>query len=535
MAERRLSFESSASSDAAYGTSPTSPLILEVPAAAYAASKAGTTNVPKAPIATADPHNYLQLSLSTVIGCSEMLGHSLEDRQNISAQQDSILVKALQACTGALLRDESQRHLFTVAPLDVLVTREDGVNRFHIIEINGTGISGLTNMPSDVVQTVLQSIAELPKQLQGVADPVILVASSGQESFPPVSKTLHEKILYIEALRRGFAALGRTCSITNMTRLEACPASIPQHGPLLVLGYMKQFRSHFQVDTVGRLMLLGRQVHAAINDRFVLNTLYQFDHQVDLHQFSGHNTCFSAGADKGVAYQLYNSFFGGVAAGRHDVMAPRIKFSRAHSREELISTVKSWLEVESHPVVIKPQGTGCGHGIEFFFGDEGEREIEDKVDAAIQSVATNYSLSCGGLPFTVCEFLDTASVREPSGAAGRHHHLTGHKFELRIVVYRDGVMLKAFPSISKVARAAFDPFHPDKGALINNITTAAKETCRAGQEFMLPLANLETLELLGISPGELEGLCRACTHFMRHVLDQVQDCPATFGLPPGPK
>lgn len=45
-------------------------------------------------------------------------------------------------------------------------------------------------------------------------------------------------------------------------------------------------------------MLAGRQVSAAINDRFVLNTLYQFNHRVDLNNFMGHNACFTAGADK---------------------------------------------------------------------------------------------------------------------------------------------------------------------------------------------------------------------------------------------
>ena len=66
------------------------------------------------------------------------------------------------------------------------------------------------------------------------------------------------------------------------------------------------------------------------------------------------------------------------------------------------------------------------------------------MDAAIGSVASNYSLDCGGLPFTVCEFLDTATV---CSEAGTQH---GHKFEMRIVVYREGDELKAFPSIAKV-------------------------------------------------------------------------------------
>lgn len=29
-------------------------------------------------------------------------------------------------------------------------------------------------------------------------------------------------------------------------------------------------------------------------------------------------------------------------------------------------------------------------------------------------------------------------------------HMAGHKFEVRVVVYRDGLNLKAFPSIAKV-------------------------------------------------------------------------------------
>ena len=45
-------------------------------------------------------------------------------------------------------------------------------------------------------------------------------------------------------------------------------------------GYMKQFRRHFSLDPDGRLMLMGRQVSAAINDRFVLNIMHQFNHQV---------------------------------------------------------------------------------------------------------------------------------------------------------------------------------------------------------------------------------------------------------------
>lgn len=94
-----------------------------------------------------------------------------------------------------------------------------------------------------------------------------------------------------------------------------------------------------------------------------------------------------------------------------------------------------------------------------------------QVDASIITVAKTYALECGGLPFTVCEYLDTASISD--AAAKQHvgnslegcdgmsdsgsdvsslepHPMAGHKFELRIVVYRDGDVLKAYPAIAKV-------------------------------------------------------------------------------------
>ena len=47
---------------------------------------------------------------------------------------------------------------------------------------------------------------------------------------------MHEKMLYIEALRKGFEALGRPCHVTNMNRLEQRRDSFPSSGPTLVLG-----------------------------------------------------------------------------------------------------------------------------------------------------------------------------------------------------------------------------------------------------------------------------------------------------------
>ncbi len=42
-------------------------------------------------------------------------------------------------------------------------------------------------------------------------------------------RTMHEKCLYIEALKRGFEALGRPVHITNMNRLEEVRESTDIH------------------------------------------------------------------------------------------------------------------------------------------------------------------------------------------------------------------------------------------------------------------------------------------------------------------
>lgn len=225
-----------------YGSSPVTPLVqstleslrhikAKVPESLAPEMMTSTSTLP-----AARAPDLLSVSIQTIVGSSELLGHSLEARDTIREQQDAALVHALQAVSTTPLRDSAQKPLFIVAPLDVLVTRDKGVNKFHIIEINGTGIAGITNMTNSVIQTMMTSISELPQQLQHIQDAVVLVASSGQESFPPVSRTMHEKMLYIEALKKGYEALGKTCHVTNMTRLEQRPDSMPPSGVTLVLG-----------------------------------------------------------------------------------------------------------------------------------------------------------------------------------------------------------------------------------------------------------------------------------------------------------
>src|SRR5262245_59869289 len=251
--------------------------------------------------------NPLQISLETLIGAAPLLGHALEDRASIRNAQDWKLLKRLQAETSTPLRGPSQERLFCVAPLDVLVTEEAGVKRFHIIEINGTGIGGLTNLTTDAISCVLDNLCQFAQTIVE-PDPLVLIASSCKENeqTPRLNKIIHEKILYAEALKRGFEYAGENPNVCTLASLSS--GNVPQADHTIVLGYMKEFLQRLQLEEGGRLTLGGRTVTAAINDRFCLNVVHHFDQRVDLEKFWTLNRCFVPGADKGVAYELLNDF-----------------------------------------------------------------------------------------------------------------------------------------------------------------------------------------------------------------------------------
>jgi hypothetical protein len=466
--------------------------------------------------------NPFQVSLETLIGTSPLLGHALEARTGVREAQEPSIVRAVQQVSTVPLGHFSQQNLFTVAPLDILVERVDGRAQFHIIELNGTGIGGLTNLSGAAVSAILDGFARFAETMTA-RDPVVLVASSGLEAAqsPRKNRLIHEKILYAEALCRGFAGRGQSAAVTTMPQVAA-DEKMPEGGrPIIVLGYMKEFLQHLHTDRQGRLLLLGQPVAALINDRFALNVVQQFGEALDLNRLLILNRSFWAGADKSVAYDLLNDYLDH----KPNPISRPAHFSRADNRDQLIDTVLRWAR-QGNRALIKPQGTGLGHGIEFFLSPtESAESITARIDASLQLTEQYYGITGGALPYTVCGFIDTCTIQRPG------HALHGRKYELRIVVYRDGLMLRAFPSIAKVASEVYCPDHPTQRSLINNITNSVAVTHSPGTEHMLPLASRQTLELLGLSVEDLRQVSALATGYVRYVLDQVQTAPARLGLP----
>jgi hypothetical protein len=463
------------------------------------------------------------VSLDTLIAASTLLGHELEDRTSISQAQDLQLTEQLAAQSARPLRDSSQRELFCVAPLDILVSDHDGRKRFHLLELNGTGIGGVTNMPAAAIESVLDSLAENVETFDNPHG-LVLLAVSGKESetSPRMNRLMHEKLLFVEAMRSGLRYRFGECDVANLGQLAA-RASQPRLGtPTVVIGYMKDLMQALTLDDEGRLWMHNRPVMGAVNDRFCRNVLQRFHEQVDLTKFQALNRCFAAGSDKGLAYGLMNEF---VQEHPHSALPHEVLFSHAHSRLGLIQTVLDWLE-RGRNVVIKPHGTGLGHGIEFFFDPQEPLEnIIDRIDGSLQQTEEYYGMAGGALPYTVCEYVDACRVEDPQ------HPLAGHKYELRVVVHREGNALRAMPSIAKVARERMGEGVTDRRALINNITASGDTIKVSGTDYMLPLCNERTLELLGLTRDDLRDVCAIATGYVGHVLNQTQDAPQIFGLP----
>jgi len=472
------------------------------------------------------PRQTLQLSMETIVAASPLLGHELEDRTPIQEAQDPQLVRRWQDASSIPLHNSGQQNLFCVAPLDLLVTEKRGEKEFHLLELNGTGIGGLTNLTSDAVNSVLQGMTEMGLRQQEVeAEPLILIASSGKESDenPRMNRLIYEKLLYAEALKQGFERDGSSSTIATMPGLVNDSSPLRQPGPAIVIGYIKEFLESLQVESDGSLRLFGRTVTGAVNDRFCLNVLNQFEGLVDLNQLATMNRCHLAGADKGVAYDLLNEYLQ-VHPAR--CFPSEVRFDITHSRDELIETVLNWRRSGLQPV-IKPHGTGLGHGIEFFLTDESDASALGKIDRSIELTQEYYRAAGGAFPYTVCEYVDACTVPR------RDHPLFGHKYELRVVVYRDGMMLRAFPSIIKVACEPFEGEDSDPSGLINNITASCMRTQAKGTDYMFPLANHETLHLFDLAEDHLTAVCTAATGYVRHILDKVQQQPERLGLPQG--
>jgi hypothetical protein len=457
----------------------------------------------------------LSIRLPTLIGLSPMLGHRLDDRNTIAKSQDCFLAMRLVRESGYPLPERVRPQDFFVAPLDILPYRHEGRLQFQLLELNGTGIGGVTNMPEPLVLDILDTIAEIGNLSNGSA-PLIVVASSGRElaeNLKP-SHLLHEKFLFVDQIAAALERRFGDCEILCLDQLVARGGWNDPSRPAVLLGYSRELVQQSCVCE-GVPRLYGRDASAVVNDRFLFN-LRAARGALDSRAFLAANSCYAVGADKAEAYRHVNSFVAEnflFSRDRSKGMESFIRYDVCDDYDSLLQKVLSRLS-RGERLVIKPSGTGHGDGIEFFLCNENKDVVADRIGGSIATVAERYG--CGaGFPYTVAEYLDAEVIRD------ERHPLRGRKFELRVVVYRKGRMLHAVPSIAKVAPEKWDPAHPTRGALINNISAAVRSGKTAGASQALPLCQAETMQALGLDEGILSEICCWASSYVAHVLAET--------------
>lgn len=450
-------------------------------------------------------HLDLAVSLATLLPTAPLLGQPLEDRSPIRDAQDLGLLDAWDRASRLRLDLTERARGFYFGAFDVLVDAREGRRHFWPIELNGTGTIGITSLPTPLLRALLDAFGGVSERLSGDA-PVVLLTHADDRSTPAAgaNRHTHERLLLADALRAGLMHRYGAASVVLLSTL-AESRRWGASAPVVVLGTIEQFEREVEARD-GSLWLFQRPVSALCNDRLCASL---FDrHALDPGRVVAVNGLYELGSDKGRAYEVFNAH---LARGAYARLTPAVPYQRLTSTASLVAAIEASLAAHT-PVVMKPRGGGRGTGIEFFLRPEPRGDLVARVQRSVDATATHYRRAGGAFPYTLTPFVDCCAVDAPG------HRFDGHKYELRVIVYREGSTLHACPSIVKVASQRYDASRPERAMLLNNISASTNRLGTSGAQHMLPLASRETLSLLGLDEDDIAELCRFCVGAVGHAL-----------------
>ncbi|HAN90733.1 MAG TPA: hypothetical protein DCQ33_01460, partial [Nitrospira sp.] len=356
--------------------------------------------------------------------------------------------------------------------------------------LNGSGTAGISNLPPDHQERLYCGVIEAGREIAGEAP---LVMFPFRPSIGPSPK--YERALLAQALATGLAATRGRSRIHWVGGGDA--RSIPA-GPVVALG---QLRGLVHTDAAGP-RVGERQELATFNDLFALHL------RARLGTAEGPpaiNPFFAITASKAETYRAFESF---VAA--DDPLLARTPHDVAADAESLLVAVRARVTA-GHGAVVKPLACGGGRGVAFF--QPGTSEADLRAALARSQAEVVWPVPIVGepprpaFPYAVCDLLEADTVPRFT------HPLFGHRFEIRILIYRHDGRIRGFPSIAKVAPRRFSAAAPEAAMLLNNISHHGE----GAEGHALPLASPATLDALGLDVATLENLTRRAVAFVDHV------------------
>lgn len=414
--------------------------------------------------------------------------------------------------------EQAQR--FYLGSIDYLVGGEPNAPVFYPIEMNGSAVIGASSLPFFALNAITDEFTRLGERLSQKSAPLMMIPfSRGGNAKTPI-KALHERILYAQAVKQGF--LNQSCAGRIVTSAELLSEGWKSpETPTVVLGYIHDLLPLIAAQP-DRLDLNQRRLDAMTHDQFCDILFQQAPASFrNCLSYEPINRIFQASSDKTLFFDWYNQF---ISARPSPFLSGPLWARACDSEESLIQCISEALE-SGRRVVIKPRASALGRGIEFFLSKTSPQDVTQRVQASIAACQNIYGPQTTCFPYGVFEFID-AAVIQPGSVAGHASPFEGHKFELRIFIWRSGQTFYAAPSIAKIASAAYDAQRPDRFSLLNNIAAAKTSADESPLQFALPLANAQTLALLGLPPQSVLDLCQFSTRLLQLMTqeDPITSC-----------
>ncbi|MDX2084763.1 MAG: hypothetical protein SFZ03_05180 [Candidatus Melainabacteria bacterium] len=460
------------------------------------------------------------LDLRTLVETASILGCPQEDRTPIRNAQDlNLLAQIQQHSTLHLPNDIARPERFFFGCLDFLITRVAGQLRYSPMEMNGTGMAGVASVASPCFAEILNSLHAVgslikPTTANGALwPPVFLVPYSGSEKVQgSCSAPLrYERILYADRIRLGLEQhLDTDADIQTLPEIQAQAYFRPER-PTVVLGHLKDLVRTMTFHD-GQAWLMETPVTGSVHDQFCEVVCQRLQRQGQPFQFLSCNSLSPVTPDKGAFYATVNQL---LAQQHFAYSAGPIGYFHAHSVSEMSHQIDEALKA-GRKLVIKPAASGLGRGIDFFLEPKPLAAIQQQIEASMAAAVNFYGEPDTVFPYTVCDFIDSEMVPDPA------HPQYGHKYECRVMVYREGRQIKACPSLVKIASQAYDHRVNDRLMLLNNVSASTAFTRQSGLDFVLPLTHPATLQTLGLSEALLAEMCSFSTTFVQFVLKTLE-------------
>lgn len=434
----------------------------------------------------------------TIREASTLLAKAISPRDGEPPQELQLLPERFGAARDAdawpKLQADDARGFF-YGSVDFLPVRRPGLEKrlaWQLLEFNGTGVGGLLRLSEPLFDAVLAELSQLPGRLRSQRPLIVCTVASKAQ------RTITERVAIAQAIKAGLEAEHGRAEIVVVPRGDV-DRQLPD-GPVVVL--LGRALAGLEARD-RRVWLLGRQVDAIVRDLHCQHVRDCFPDQLDADSFVGVNHIYDVCASKARIYAAYNQFVGTHAS---RCALRRVDFEVADDRAALRDAVARVL-ARGRAAVIKPHAGGGGRGIAFMRPSDSAARVQAEIDRAL---ADWMRVPSRVFRYVVCEMVDCATIERPD------HPLSGHRFELRILVFRIRDSLRAFPTVCRVSGSRYDPSWSDRRMLLNTLMHSLAS--RPLGDCAMPLCNSDTLAAIGITIDELVALCDTAVAFVHDVI-----------------